>query len=52
MLEQYANTETGSDVLEPGLKMERIRLKAQALEGREPETDEDILREAEGVGEG
>lgn len=46
MLEQYASLEADGDVLEPGLKQERIRLKARALEGLPEETDEDLLREA------
>jgi hypothetical protein len=46
VLEQFTNIEIGQDCLEPGLKQERIRLKALALEGKVPETDDDILREA------
>lgn len=48
MLEQYSSIEVGGDVLDPGLKRERIRLKARALEGLPDETDGDILREAAG----
>ena len=46
MLEQYCSISAGDDALEPGLKLERIRLKASALEGLPPETDESILMEA------
>jgi hypothetical protein len=48
MLEQYTSIEAGRDALEPGLKLERIRLKARVLEGLPNETDEDLLNEAAG----
>jgi len=47
MLEQYTGYEVGKDALEPGLKKERVRLKARRLEGLPDETVDDILREAE-----
>jgi hypothetical protein len=47
MLEEYRAAKVGEDALEPGLKMERIRLKARRLEGLPDETIDDILKEAE-----
>jgi hypothetical protein len=46
MLEQYVGYEVGKDALEPGLKLERIRLKARRLEGLPDETLDDVLEKA------
>lgn len=46
MLEQYRGYEVGRDVLEPSLKLERIRLKARRLEGKPDETVDDVLKKA------
>lgn len=47
MLEQYSgNFKVGEDVLERGLVLERIRIKAAILNGETPETDKDILKKA------
>jgi len=47
MLEQYSRIEIGSDCLEPGLKRERVLLKARFLEGLPAPTEEDLLQEAQ-----
>jgi hypothetical protein len=47
MLEQYIGYDIGADALEPGLKLERIRLKARRLEGKPDETIDDVLKEAQ-----
>jgi len=49
MLEQYRlPVVVGEDVLERGLVLERIKVKAAMLEGTEFETDEELLRKAAG----
>jgi len=47
VLEQYCSYKVGQDALEPGLKLERIRLKAAKLEGKPDETIDDVLKEAQ-----
>ena len=46
MLEEYVGHEIGCDALEPGLKLERIRLKANRIEGLPDETVDEILKKA------
>jgi hypothetical protein len=44
--EEYVDYAVGCDALDPGLKLERIRLKARRLEGLPDETVDDVLKKA------